>query len=348
VATLALVALLAEREIVRRRFASLRLRGRFLEPVVLVGSNGEAAAMEQHLGSTPTLGYRIAAVVDDRLSDDVGLVDRTVDVVRSTGASCVIIASRSITDDTANRIARVLAYENVRVELTSALRDISSRRILVQPLGAHSVVSIEPCRQGGWRGTAKRAFDVVAAGAALVLLSPVLAVTALAVRLDSPGPILFRQYRVGKDGRGFAILKFRSMVVDAEEQLIDLRSRNEGAGPLFKMRADPRVTRVGRVIRKLSIDELPQLWNVLRGEMSLVGPRPALASEVTDWPEDLHNRLRVKPGITGFWQVNGRSSASFEDYVRLDLYYVDNWSLYVDLAIIAKTIPTMLLGRGAY
>jgi exopolysaccharide biosynthesis polyprenyl glycosylphosphotransferase len=347
-ATLALALLLAERELVRRRFASLRLRGRFLEPVVLVGGNGDAAALEEHLAATPTLGYRVAAVVDDRLSDDDAVVDRTVDLVRASGASCVIIASRSITDDTANRLARVLAYESVRVELTSALRDISCRRILVQPLGAFAVVSVEPCPQGGWRGSAKRLFDLVGAGAALLLLSPVLAVTAIAVRLDSPGPVLFRQSRIGRDGKAFGILKFRSMVVDAEDKLIDLRDRNEGAGPLFKMRDDPRVTRVGRVIRRLSIDELPQLWNVLRGDMSLVGPRPALASEVTDWPEDLHNRLRVKPGITGFWQVNGRSTASFEDYVRLDLYYVDNWSLYVDLAIIAKTIPTMLFGRGAY
>jgi exopolysaccharide biosynthesis polyprenyl glycosylphosphotransferase len=195
---------------------------------------------------------------------------------------------------------------------------------------------------------AKRAFDVLVAGGLLVVGSPLLLLTALAVKLDARGPVLFRQERVGKDGRLFRVLKFRTMVSDAEQRLIDLRSRNEADGPLFKLHDDPRVTRVGAWLRKLSIDEVPQLWNVVRGEMSLVGPRPALASEMTAWHPELHNRLRVKPGITGMWQVSGRSDSSFEEYSRLDLYYVDNWSLVNDLAIVAKTVPTVLLRRGAY
>jgi lipopolysaccharide/colanic/teichoic acid biosynthesis glycosyltransferase len=144
------------------------------------------------------------------------------------------------------------------------------------------------------------------------------------------------------------MVKLRTMVSDAESMWAQLAALNEASGPLFKVREDPRVTRVGRVLRKLSIDELPQLWNVLRGDMSIVGPRPALAHEMAGWPSDTHGRLRVRPGITGMWQVSGRSDASFEEYTRLDLYYVDNWSLWVDVAIVAKTVPTVLFRRGAY
>jgi len=159
--------------------------------------------------------------------------------------------------------------------------------------------------------------------------------------------VLFRQVRVGRNGKPFKVYKFRTMVENAEELVIDLRDLNEAAGPLFKISDDPRVTRVGALLRRSSIDELPQLWNVIRGDMSLVGPRPAIPSEVEGWLPELHERLRVKPGMTGMWQVNGRSAASWDDYVRLDLYYVDNWSLSTDLAILAQTVPAVLSSRGA-
>jgi exopolysaccharide biosynthesis polyprenyl glycosylphosphotransferase len=201
--------------------------------------------------------------------------------------------------------------------------------------------------RGGWRARAKRSFDVVGAIVALVLASPLLLLTAIAIKLDSRGPVLFRQQRVGKDGEPFDLLKFRSMVVGAEDRLHELQELNEASGPLFKMAEDPRVTRVGRVLRRLSIDEIPQFWTVLRGKMSIVGPRPALPTEVHAWSPALHQRLRVKPGSTGMWQVSGRSDATFDDYVRLDLYYVDNWSLITDLVIMAKTIPTVLSRKGA-
>jgi len=175
----------------------------------------------------------------------------------------------------------------------------------------------------------------------------VLLVAAIAIKLDSRGPVLFKQSRVGRDSEPFAILKLRSMVQDAEAQLIDLAHANEADGPLFKIKDDPRITRVGRLIRRTSIDEIPQLWNVLKGEMSLVGPRPALRHETEAWDPLLTQRLRVKPGLTGMWQVNGRSESSFEDYTRLDLYYVDNWSLLTDIAILAKTVPVVMTSRGA-
>jgi lipopolysaccharide/colanic/teichoic acid biosynthesis glycosyltransferase len=160
--------------------------------------------------------------------------------------------------------------------------------------------------------------------------------------------VLFRQERVGRRGRRFNVYKFRTMVADAEDRLIDLAHTNEADGPLFKLRFDPRVTRVGRLLRKLSLDELPQFLNVLKGEMSLVGPRPALPREVTQWGPELFERLRVQPGITGMWQVNGRSNSSFSEYQRWDLYYVDNWSIWRDLAILAKTVPVVLSSKGAY
>ena len=195
---------------------------------------------------------------------------------------------------------------------------------------------------------AKRAFDFSIACGVLVVSAPLWAAAAIAVKVTSPGPVFFAQERVGRWGRPFKVLKFRTMVVDAEERLAELKSQNEVDGPLFKMANDPRITSVGRFLRRTSIDELPQLINVLKGEMSLVGPRPALPSEAAMWGDDLRNRLRVTPGMTGMWQVSGRNNSSFADYERLDLYYVDNWSILVDVAILARTIPVVLSSRGAY
>jgi exopolysaccharide biosynthesis polyprenyl glycosylphosphotransferase len=186
------------------------------------------------------------------------------------------------------------------------------------------------------------------AAALLVILSPMLLVIAALIKLDDRGPILFRQPRVGRQGKPFAMLKFRSMVVDAERRLEEIRHLNESDSVLFKVRADPRVTRVGRVLRKYSLDEFPQLLNVLSGEMSLVGPRPPLAREVDTYAEDVHRRLLVRPGMTGLWQVSGRAELSWADTVRLDLYYVDNWSMLSDLAIMVKTVKAVFFPRGAY
>ena len=189
---------------------------------------------------------------------------------------------------------------------------------------------------------------LVIAGAGLILTAPIWLVAAVAIKLDSPGPVLYRQRRVGEGGRPFVMLKFRSMYVDAEQRLAELRPLSEADGPLFKLRNDPRVTRVGRVLRRWSLDELPQLWNVIRGDMSLVGPRPPLPEEVAAYEEWHFARLEAPPGVTGLWQVSGRSELSFEDYVRRDLFYIENWSLAYDLFIVLKTIPMVLSRRGAY
>jgi exopolysaccharide biosynthesis polyprenyl glycosylphosphotransferase len=194
---------------------------------------------------------------------------------------------------------------------------------------------------------AKRAFDVVVSAVALVLLAPVFAAVALAIRLDSRGPVFFRQNRVGMNGREFFLYKFRSMAVDAEQRLAALRALNEASGPVFKIKADPRITRVGRFIRKASIDELPQFWNVLKGEMSIVGPRPPLPSEVVQYERWQRRRLSMRPGITCVWQISGRSDIDFKVWMALDLQYIDNWSLWEDTKIFFKTIPVVLIGKGA-
>jgi exopolysaccharide biosynthesis polyprenyl glycosylphosphotransferase len=193
----------------------------------------------------------------------------------------------------------------------------------------------------------KRAFDVLASGAVMLLLAPVFLVIAVAIRVDSPGPIFFRQRRVGQNGRVFDMLKFRSMYQDAEARLDALRAHNEMSGPVFKMANDPRVTAVGKFLRKTSLDEFPQFWNVLRGEMSVVGPRPPIPAEVRQYKRWQRRRLSMKPGITCIWQISGRNNIDFDRWMELDLQYIDEWSLWGDIQICFKTIPAVLSARGA-
>ncbi|MGI9611364.1 MAG: sugar transferase [Acidimicrobiales bacterium] len=338
-----------EREIIRRLLAAGRAAGRRSRRVLMIGGNVEADRFAQMFNDEPELGYTIVARVDpSEVDDPTELSSVVLAATAANDAPGVIIAATAIDMHASNRLIRDLVEAGVHVELSSTLADIASDRLTVRPLGRFPVVYIEPRARGGWRAIAKRTFDFTSAGLALVLLAPVLVAIAVAVRASSPGPVLFRQERVGKHGQTFAVLKFRTMVVNAEALLADLAERNEAGGPMFKIASDPRVTKIGRFLRKTSLDELPQLWNVIRNEMSLVGPRPALAGEMAGWDDELYARLRVKPGITGMWQVSGRSSTTFEEYTRLDLYYVDNWSLVVDLAILAKTLPAVLKSDGAY
>jgi exopolysaccharide biosynthesis polyprenyl glycosylphosphotransferase len=220
-------------------------------------------------------------------------------------------------------------------------------RIAVEDVAGLPLLSFSSTPSDAIALVAKRAFDLVASAAALVLLAPVLLAIAAAVKLDSPGPVLFRQRRVGLAGRTFTLYKFRSMRQDAEAQRRALEARNEMDGPVFKIRDDPRVTRVGRFLRRTSLDELPQFWNVLRGEMSVVGPRPPIPAEVRRYARWQRRRLSVKPGLTCTWQVSGRNEVDFDRWMALDLDYIDTWSLWGDVRIVLKTIPAVLLGRGA-
>ncbi|HEV2070237.1 MAG TPA: sugar transferase [Acidimicrobiales bacterium] len=351
----AVVVVSAEREVIRRVLTRLRRRGRLVRRVLVVGGNADADVLCSTLRAEPALGYHVVGhVADEPLSTRsadlppvMGSVGETLQVARRSGAQGVIIVVTAVGTAAANRLARELPEAGIHVEVVPTLCDIAIERLSLRSLGRFPVLQVQPVRRQGWRAGAKRAFDLSLACTGLVVAAPVMAVVALAVRMTSPGPVLFRQKRLGHEGQLFEMLKFRTMVANAEELLLDLTGDNEADGPLFKMRNDPRITRVGRHLRKLSLDELPQLWNVVVGDMALVGPRPALPHEITGWSPELHQRLRVKPGITGMWQVSGRSDNSFDDYVRLDLYYVDNWSLLADLTILAQTVPVVLFRRGA-
>ena len=232
--------------------------------------------------------------------------------------------------------------------MAPALTDVAGPRIHTQPVAGLPLIHVSTPNLGTGQRVLKRLFDLCGASFLLALLSPVLAVVSLIVRLDSPGPIFFKQERVGARGLYFRMFKFRSMVIDAEDRLEALRAQNEGNGVLFKLKTDPRITRAGTFLRRYSLDELPQLFNVLNGSMSLVGPRPPLPSEVELYQSHVHRRLMVRPGLTGLWQVSGRSLLSWDDTVRLDLYYVENWSIAGDIAILLKTFRAVIARDGAF
>ncbi len=352
---LGVLALSLTRDIARRTMDSLRSRGRLQHSVVIIGANEQGRDLARMMSEARAPRHRVVGFIDDDLPTGgtvdglpvLGGVASAAETLRHHGIDSVLIAATPLDLQASSRLAFDLTAADLHVQICTGLCDVAPERLTIDRVGRIPMLYVEPVRLGGWRGIAKRIFDVVLASISLIIAAPVLAVAALAIKIDSPGPVLFRQRRVGLDGHSFEILKLRSMVRDAEARIAHVWDKNEVDGPLFKMRDDPRITRVGRVLRMLSIDEIPQLWNVVRGEMSLVGPRPALPSEVEGWSSELHDRLAVRPGITGMWQVNGRSDASFEEYTRLDLYYVHNWSLLIDLVMLAKTIPAVLSRRGS-
>ncbi|MEM8706434.1 MAG: sugar transferase [Actinomycetota bacterium] len=356
--TLLVVGLIGERLVARRLFDRARARGTLLRPVLIAGRNAEGRLVREMLETNPTLGYRFDGFVEDLLQAEpgqsplalLGDPNKVIDLADRMGVNSVIVAATAIDVGSSNRLIRALTEHGIHVEISSTLCDIASSRITVRPVGRVPMMYIEPVQRDGWRARAKRAFDIAVALPMFVASLPILVPAMLATKLSDPGPMLFRQARVGQDGELFEMIKVRTMVVDAEARLEEIAHLNETTGVLFKVKDDPRITKVGRILRKTSIDELPQLINVIKGEMSLVGPRPALPSEAEQWDSELHGRLRVQPGITGMWQVNGRGNDDDHDatYAQLDLYYVDNWSLLTDLLILARTVPVVLTSRGQH
>ena len=241
-----------------------------------------------------------------------------------------------------------LERSDISLIVVPSLAEVAGPRIHLRPVAGLPLMHIEPPQADAAGRWSKRLFDLVGASLLLCFFAPVMLVIASVIKLDDGGPVLFRQARVGRNGTMFDCFKFRSMCVDAEQRLAALQHLNETDGVLFKLRADPRITRLGRFLRRFSLDELPQLINVVEGSMSLVGPRPPLQSEVDVYGLDVHRRLLVRPGMTGLWQVSGRSELSWRESVRLDLYYVDNWSMMGDLIILAKTLRAVVASRGAY
>ncbi len=329
-----------------------RSAGRFCRPVVVIGTGEEGYELNRLVDLHPELGLRVAGVVGPRHTlarwdgevEWLGDIAEAADVVRDAGANGVIIAVSDLGAEDLNRLTRSLLADGIHVQLSSGLRGIDQRRLRSLPLAHEPLFYLEPSSLTRWQLMTKRVMDIVLASIVLVLAAPVLVIAAIAVKLGDGGSVLFRQTRVGQDGCTFQLLKLRTMVPDAEERLVDLTFANERQdGPLFKLTQDPRRTRVGRILERTSLDELPQLFNVLRGDMSLVGPRPALPHEVAQFDEELRERQRVLPGITGLWQVEGRENPAFDVYRRLDLFYVENWSVGFDLAILLATLQSVFL-----
>ena len=349
-----IAALTVERQLARTVFLRLRRSGRMLRPILVVGTDDNAASLVQTVQQRPELGYWAVGFVAAGAPETdlhgvplLGDLTNVEDVAAEHGATGVLISLYSVDGPTVNSLTRRLTDAGLHVTLVSSLHDIDIQRLRVQEIDNQALLYIEPTIRTGWRYVAMRAFDYVVASVGLLLTLPLLLLSMLAIRLETSGPVIFRQVRTGVNGQLFEMLKLRTMYDGADAMKSTLLEQNESDGPLFKMRNDPRVTRVGRFLRKSSIDELPQFWNVIRGDMSVVGPRPALPSEVAEWEEDVYERLRVLPGITGIWQVSGRSGTTFEEYKRLDSYYVDNWSLAHDVGIVAKTIMVVFGRRGA-
>lgn len=355
-----IVALLLSRWLWRQWLMRKRIAGEYLSKAIIAGEPADVKYVIGQIDKNRVPAYQVVGVsIDTEDRDAIMMNARSVPIV--SGLDTVAEAASRLGVDTVivagqpsggGQFIRDLGWdlEGTAAELVvaSRLTNVAGPRIHFRPVDGLPLMHVELPQYEGGKHVMKRALDVVVSGIALLVLMPLMLVIAYLVRRDSDGPILFRQERVGRGGKTFHMLKFRSMVQTAEDDLAGLLDKNEGAGVLFKMKNDPRVTRIGQVLRKYSLDELPQLWNILIGEMSLVGPRPPLESEVASYEDRVHRRLYIKPGLTGMWQVNGRSNLDWDESVRLDLYYVENWSLTGDLVIMWRTLRVLRGAVGAY
>lgn len=334
----------------RAWLSASRAAGQNLRDVVIVGANADAGNLVSMLREHPEAGFRVCGVVGDPNVAAVhglaalhkGSISDLRAVLRAEDVHGVIVVLGALPTDELSRVMAELETDGIHIQVSNGLHGLSHRRLRATPVAYQSLYYVEPSDSSGPQLTVKRALDLFMAVVGLMIFAPVMLVVALAIKLSDGGPVLFRQRRVGQDGEPFDMLKFRTMVPDAEARLAALAHGNERHGPLFKLEHDPRVTRVGRFLRSSSLDELPQLVNVLRGEMSVVGPRPALPSEVAQFDARLLDRLQMPPGITGLWQVEARDNPHFGAYRRLDLFYIDNWSLNLDLVIIVATVEQVL------
>jgi exopolysaccharide biosynthesis polyprenyl glycosylphosphotransferase len=357
----AVLTAIISRMLMRLFLAQVRLHGRNLRDMLIVGTNARGLQFANKIRENPALGYRIVGFVDHdrpeqeefknsgfhRVADFAGLPT----FLRKNVVDEVVIAlpMRSMHEE-ASEVAALCEEQGILLRFASTLFDmkISRRRIEEVVEGHDSFITHYTGSLEGWPVVIKRVIDIVASAVLLILLSPVLLLAILLIKLTSPGPVMFVQQRLGLNKRHFGIYKFRTMVVDAEKRMKDIEHLNEVSGPVFKIKNDPRITPIGKFLRKTSIDELPQLLNVFKGDMSLVGPRPLPIRDYEGFSEDWQRRrFSIRPGITCLWQIGGRSSISFEKWMELDLQYIDKWSLWLDIEILLKTIPAVLKGSGA-
>jgi exopolysaccharide biosynthesis polyprenyl glycosylphosphotransferase len=353
-----IIAFLALARIARHAILTrMRQSGHGVDRVLIIGSGEVGRAVMRNTIAQPELGYRVIGFLDDdpaKSSTDIGPikalgpVENISQIVKEKAIDVVMITLPWQYHRKIIRLVGEAEQAGVRAAVVPDLFQLSLGGIQIEEINGIPLISVKQTTLTGMNQVIKRAFDLIITVPTVVLLAPIWPLVALAIRLDSPGPILFRQIRVGRHGKTFTFYKFRSMCADAEAELEKLRALNEASGPLFKIKDDPRQTRVGRFIRRTSLDELPQFFNVLRGDMSLVGPRPGLPSEVEKYQNWHRRRLEVQPGLSGLWQVRGRSDLTFDEMVMLDIYYGENWSLLTDVQILMRTIPQILFGDGAY
>jgi len=357
---LATMLTLANRYGQRQWLHRRRGAGQFMQTAIIVGHRNGVAALHAQIKREAYHGYRVigcclppAGQGEQAATFDglpvLGTLDQVVDVVRAHQVDTVAVLPSAELDGSAlRRLGWDLEKTTAELLLAPAVTEIAGTRVRIRPVAGLPLLHMERPELRGVRRFTKETFDRAAAAGGLLLLLPVCLFLAGAVAVTSPGGVFYRQERVGRDGQAFSMLKFRSMVAGADRLVPDLADGSDGNGVLFKMKSDPRVTAVGKVLRRYSLDELPQLINVVRGDMSLVGPRPPLPSEVERYGFDMQRRFLVKPGITGLWQVSGRSDLSWDDSVRIDVRYVENWSLAFDFMILWKTFGAVFRGSGAY
>jgi exopolysaccharide biosynthesis polyprenyl glycosylphosphotransferase len=334
-----------------------RRAGRMQSRVLVVGHPRKAEQLIRQLGGRGGAGFGVAGVCLPEGADTreavlgvpvLGTVADAADLARAVRADAVaVVGSDAITADAVRRLGWDLEGTGIDLAVAVSVTDVAGPRVLVQPVNGLPLVYVDEPRFTGPKYALKTAFDWLAAAAIAVALSPVLLVVAVLVKTTSAGPVLYKQERIGRNGLTFPMLKFRSMVADAHSRLDEAMVDGQ-VGLFYKNKNDPRITPLGRVLRRYSLDELPQLFNVLRGDMSLVGPRPQIDREVALYDRKAHRRLLVKPGLTGLWQVSGRSELTPEESIRMDVYYVENWTLFGDLAILARTLRAVLAPEGAY
>lgn len=339
------------------------VRGQGVDSAMIVGASENARRLAQSLLGQPQWGYRLVGFVSDE-ADVEQLSVATEDGIRSTNRLgetadvAALVAELGVDEvfiieenNTHEQIAQMIAScrsMGVQFRLVPELLQISMDRVDISEINGVPLIGVRDASIRGWSAILKRSSDILLSSILLIALAIPTAIIAMLIKRDDPGPVFYRQTRIGQYGRPFSMFKFRTMVTDADKQRVDVIEQAGGDTRLFKDKDDPRITRTGRWLRKYSIDEMPQIWNVFRGEMTFVGPRPPLPSEVVEYQSWHQQRLLVRPGMTGLWQVSGRSELSFDQMVRLDLYYAENWSLWLDIKIILRTIPAVIFGRGAY